>query len=186
VNSSDSPTRAVLLCGIPGSGKSAVGRRIAEILGIGYADLDEYIETRAGKSISSIFETEGERDFRRYEAEAFRAVMDDGGAVAISLGGGALETPEVRDIIADIDNVIIWLKVDTREAARRLESGGLTDSRPLLRGLRGDALVSKLDGLLEGRKKWYEASDFSIETDGLMVDEITAQVAGFIRETYNF
>ncbi len=80
--------KAVLI-GLPGSGKSTIGRRLAKALGVGFLDTDAAIEQRTGRPIAEIFATDGEREFRRIEEEVVRAALTEHDGV-LSLGGGAV------------------------------------------------------------------------------------------------
>lgn len=77
-----------VLVGLPGSGKSTIGRRLAKALGVGLLDTDVAIEQRTGRSIADIFATDGEQEFRRIEEDVVRAALADHDGV-LSLGGGA-------------------------------------------------------------------------------------------------
>lgn len=81
-----------VLVGLPGSGKSTIGRRLAKALGVSLLDTDAAIEQQAGRSIAEIFATDGEEEFRRIEEEVVRAALVDHDGV-LSLGGGAVTSP---------------------------------------------------------------------------------------------
>jgi len=117
-----------VLVGLPGSGKSTIGRRLAKALGVSLLDTDVAIEERTGRSIADIFATDGEREFRRIEEEVVRAALADHDGV-ISLGGGAVTSPGVCDALAG--HTVIYLEIGAREGVRR--TGGNT-VRPLLAG----------------------------------------------------
>lgn len=114
--------------GLPGSGKSTIGRRLAKALGVEMLDTDAAIEARTGRSIADIFATDGEQEFRRIEEEVVRAALADHGGV-LSLGGGAVTTPGVRDALAG--HTVVFLEISAAEGVRR--TGGTT-VRPLLAG----------------------------------------------------
>ena len=118
--------RAVLV-GMPGSGKSTIGRRLAKALNVPLLDTDAKIVETAGRSIAEIF-VEGEPEFRRIEADVVRAALAEHEGV-VSLGGGAITTPEVRVALAG--HTVIYLEISAAEGIRRT-SGGAT--RPLLAG----------------------------------------------------
>ncbi|MCV7101215.1 shikimate kinase [Mycobacterium palustre] len=117
-----------VLVGLPGSGKSTIGRRLARALGVGLLDTDAAIEQQTGRSIAEIFATDGEREFRRLEEQAVRAALADHDGV-VSLGGGAVTTPGVREALAG--HTVVYLEIGAREGVRR--TGGNT-VRPLLAG----------------------------------------------------
>ena len=81
-----------VLVGLPGSGKSTIGRRLAKALDVGMLDTDAAIEERTGRRIADIFATDGEEEFRRIEEDVVRAALAEHDGV-LSLGGGAVTTP---------------------------------------------------------------------------------------------
>jgi shikimate kinase len=119
--------KAVLI-GLPGSGKSTIGRRLAKSLGLSLLDTDAAIEESTGRTIADIFATDGEKEFRRIEEDVIRAALQAHDGI-LSLGGGAVITPGVRDALAG--HTVIYLEISAAEGVRR--TGGST-VRPLLAG----------------------------------------------------
>jgi shikimate kinase len=119
--------KAVLI-GLPGSGKSTIGRRLAKALNVTMLDTDVAIEQRTGRRIADIFATDGEKEFRRIEEEVVRAALAEHDGV-VSLGGGAVTSPGVRAALAG--HTVIFLEISAAEGVRR--TGGNT-VRPLLAG----------------------------------------------------
>ena len=119
--------KAVLI-GLPGSGKSTIGRRLAKSLEVSLLDTDTAIEETTGRSIADIFATDGEPEFRRIEEDVIRAALRSHDGV-LSLGGGAVTTSGVREALAG--HVVIYLEISAAEGVRR--TGGST-VRPLLAG----------------------------------------------------
>lgn len=117
-----------VLVGLPGSGKSTIGRRLAKALGVGLLDTDVAIEQRTGRSIADIFATDGEQEFRRIEEDVVRAALADHDGV-LSLGGGAVTSPGVLAALAG--HTVVYLEISAAEGVRR--TGGNT-VRPLLAG----------------------------------------------------
>lgn len=117
-----------VLVGLPGSGKSTIGRRLAKALGVGLLDTDVAIEQRTGRSIADIFATDGEQEFRRIEEDVVRAALADHDGV-LSLGGGAVTSPGVHAALAG--HTVVYLEISAAEGVRR--TGGNT-VRPLLAG----------------------------------------------------
>jgi shikimate kinase len=137
--------RAVLV-GLPGSGKSTIGRRLAKALGVSLLDTDVAIEQQTGRTIADIFATDGEQEFRRIEEEVVRASLAEHDGV-LSLGGGAVTTPGVREALAG--HTVIYLEINANEGVRR--TGGTT-VRPLLAG---PDRAAKFRALLETRVPLY-------------------------------
>src|ERR1700742_2082388 len=117
-----------VLVGLPGSGKSTIGRRLAKALNVSMLDTDAAIEERTGRRIADIFATDGEEEFRRIKEDVIRAALADHYGV-LSLGGGAVTTPGVRAALAG--HAVIYLEITAAEGIRR--TGGNT-VRPLLAG----------------------------------------------------
>lgn len=149
----------IVLIGPMGAGKSEVGAELARLLGRPFIDTDRLVEERAGVSIATIFESEGESSFRIRESAAVAAAVLVDGAV-ISCGGGAVTSESNVERLRNA-GPIIYLKVDAATAAERL---GGDASRPLLKGT--DTKV-KLNELIAAREPIYEAAaDHVVEAAG--------------------
>jgi shikimate kinase len=120
-----------VLVGMPGSGKSTIGRRLAKAMGVPLLDTDVQIVETSGRTIAEIFETDGEPGFRRIEEEVIRTALAEHDGI-VSLGGGAVTSPGVRDALAG--HTVVFLEIGAAEGIRRTTSGAV---RPLLAG--GDA-----------------------------------------------
>lgn len=116
-----------VLVGMPGSGKSTIGRRLAKALDVPLLDTDAKIVETTGRSIADIF-VDGEAEFRRIETDVVRAALAEHEGI-VSLGGGAITTPEVREALAG--HTVIYLEISAAEGIRRTSGNA---SRPLLAG----------------------------------------------------
>lgn len=119
--------KAVLM-GMPGSGKSTIGRRLAKALDLTLLDTDAKIVEATGRTIADIFSNDGEPEFRRVEEQVVRAALAEHDGI-ISLGGGAITSPGVRDALAG--HTVIFLEISAAEGIRRTTGGTV---RPLLAG----------------------------------------------------
>ncbi|MPZ60195.1 MAG: AAA family ATPase [Propionibacteriales bacterium] len=157
----------LVLVGPPGTGKTSVGRVLAERLGVDLRDTDADIEGRAGKPISEIFVDEGEPHFRALERKAVDDALRNHEGV-LSLGGGAVVDPATRELLGD--HQVVFLSVGLSEAVRRV---GLGVSRPLLLGnVRG-----RLKALMDERDPLYrEVATAVVDTDDRTPDEIADEV----------
>ena len=161
------PTGAphLVLVGLPGSGKSTVGRLMATQLGASFLDFDEEIERREGTTVSEIFEKRGEAAFRTMETALTRELAEKSGMV-LSPGGGwmvheanvALLRPPAR---------IIHLEVSVPTALARLGSG--ITRRPLLAGA---AAEERLASIAAARMPLYSRADAAINTESLTPQEV--------------
>lgn len=116
-----------VLVGMPGSGKSTIGRRLAKALQLPLLDTDAKIVETTGRSIADLF-VEGEQEFRRIEEEVVRTALAEHHGI-VSLGGGAITSSGVRDALAG--HTVIFLEISAAEGIRRT-TGGMV--RPLLAG----------------------------------------------------
>lgn len=163
------PTSPVVLVGLMGSGKSTVGRLLAERWRVPFIDLDSEIERIAGLSIAEIFELEGESGFRAREAAATGEISASGPMV-IAAGGGWMARPGSRD--AWPDAVRVWLSVSPREAARRLAMHDVP--RPLL----ANELPEKvLQELLDRRLPAYRLSTYTVDTSNRTAAQVAEAIA---------
>lgn len=118
--------RWIALAGYMGAGKTTVGRRAADILGVEFVDVDDLVQAHAGQSISEVFAQRGELWFRRTEEDLIREHLTAAPGV-LALGGGALGSKRTRALLAR-DAWVAWLRVDPEEAWRRV---GGRPGRPL-------------------------------------------------------
>src|SRR5262245_38990890 len=107
-------SRPIALIGLPGSGKSTVGRLVAGRLGTTWVDLDDRIVSETGVSIAELFDRDGEPAFRRREAEALDVALDSRAGV-ISCGGGIVMVTSARRRLAD-ECRAVWLEVTPEQA----------------------------------------------------------------------
>ncbi|WP_327093119.1 shikimate kinase [Nonomuraea sp. NBC_01738] len=162
-----------VLIGPPGSGKSTLGRLLAERLGVAYRDTDADVEAVAGKPVGDIFVEDGEERFRELEFEAVRQALADHEGV-LSLGGGAILRADTQELLDG--HPVVYLQVGLADAVQRV---GLGTARPLL------VLNprSQLKRLMEERRPIYERlATLTIATDGRepadLVEEIVKGLPG--------
>lgn len=161
----------IALTGFMGSGKTTVGAALADLLGVRHADLDSLVEAAEGKSIESIFSSEGEKSFRVLELKYLRRFLEKGGDAVLSLGGGTLMTPGAAALIRE-KALCIYLKTSPETLSERLrpEAG----SRPLLKGA---PLEERISSLLSEREAIYEkCADAVVATDSLTPEEIAEEI----------
>ena len=168
----------VVLVGLPGSGKTAVGRRLATRHGASFVDLDADIERDAGATIAQIFEREGEAGFRRREREAIASLGDAEGdddvRRVIATGGGAVVDPRNRWLLYRARRAF-WLDAPAERLASRVRFGGA--KRPLLQGRDPTA---RLRDLRAQRLRFYAAAD-RIDGDGApyqVLERLATALAG--------
>jgi shikimate kinase len=160
--------RAVLV-GLSGVGKTTTGRRLARRLGVAFADSDELVEARAGRSVSEIFASAGEDAFRTAEREAIAAALSGFDGV-LALGGGAVLAGSTRAALTEAAVPVVLLRADVATLARRL---GPADDRPLLAA----DPPRRLAALAAEREALYrEVATLVIDTDALSSSEVAATI----------
>ena len=151
----------IVLIGFMGVGKTTLGRQLAQRMGWEFVDLDQSIEIDAGKSISQIFEEDGEEVFRDHEASQLARVLKESNRV-IATGGG---TPIREGAMSTMLRLatVIWLKasVDTLLARTSQDC-----SRPLLANLTSEQKNRRIEEMLAVREDHYRQANFTIDTDG--------------------
>lgn len=171
--------RTLVLVGLMGAGKTAVGKRAAARLGLGFIDADHEIETAAGCTIPDIFERYGEPAFRDLERRVIARLMRDPVQV-LSTGGGAFMDPQTRAVIAEF-GLSVWLKAELPVLAARTAK---RSNRPLLRGGDPKTLLAEL---IERRHPVYALADLTVESrDGPVeetVDRVLAAIDAYLAAT---
>lgn len=171
----------IVLTGASGSGKSAIGRQIAKLLGLGFVDLDELIEKSSGKKVEDIFITDGELVFREYESKLLIGLQNLRSHV-IAVGGGALLSNDAIETAKKI-GPIVWIQSSAAEISRRLfRRVGEMEKRPLFRDLvtvenhelRREKIRERVQKMIDERRTWYSRAD--VVLDGSYVTpEMAAQ-----------
>ncbi len=169
----EQPASAIILTGFMGTGKSAVGRLVAEMLGLEWVDTDELVKREAGVSISVIFEREGEGRFRELESQALREALATGGRV-VSTGGGILLREENRALMQAAGPIICL----TASPDVILERTGRKQTRPLLRC---DDPREAISNLMREREQLYAQADYHLDTSSLTARQVAEQVVDAMR-----
>jgi shikimate kinase len=166
--------RSVVLVGMMGAGKSSIGRRLAQRLGVAFVDADAEIEAAAGMTIAEIFATYGEPEFRSGEARVIARLLDHGQQV-LATGGGAYMNAETRAGIRQ-RAISVWLKADFDVLMRRVKRRNTAD-RPMLQG----DPAQRIGQLMAERYPVYAESDVTVISRDVshetIVNEIVAALA---------
>jgi len=155
-----------------GTGKSSVGRLLAERIGFRYLDLDALIVAGEGISINEIFARHGEPHFRKLETEAVRRIAREVRCV-VSTGGGAVIAPENRLLLREA-GVVVNLTASVDEVCRRLREE--TD-RPLLKDDRSEERIA---AMMAEREQFYADAELRIDTTGKSVEDVVAEIIGYL------
>lgn len=168
-------TPKVVLVGLPGSGKSTTGRRLAKILGVPFADSDDLIEQQTGRGVRDIFAGSGEVEFRRIEAATVLSALSSFDGV-LALGGGALTVSTTREALLASGVAVVLLQAPVATLIRRVGDGR---TRPLL----ADDPPARLATLAEQREPLYrEVATLVVDSERRTPGQVAATVAARLHE----
>jgi len=171
--------RSIVLVGMMGSGKTAIGRITAAHLGLPFFDADGEIEKAAGMNIADFFSTYGETEFRAGERKVIARLLAEEQCV-LALGGGAFLSPDTRECIAD-NALSLWLRADLEVLYSRVMRR--PGKRPLLDT---DNPKATLQDLLAKREPVYALADITVDTStsskNITRDRVLAAIAGYFGE----
>ncbi|WP_170557694.1 shikimate kinase [Ruegeria atlantica] len=161
--------KTVVLVGMMGAGKTAVGRALAARLGVPFLDSDAEIESAANMTIPEIFERDGEPFFRAKESQVIGRLLDEEKGI-LSTGGGAFLSDQNRQMITE-RGVSVWLRADLKVLWNRVKH---KDTRPLLRT--SDPYATLRD-LYEARVPVYAQAGLTVESDGeISIENMVSRV----------
>ena len=156
----------IYLIGMMGSGKSTVGKTLSEKMHKPFVDLDSEIEKAAGKSISEIFDIDGEEQFRKMETKQLKQYSES----IVACGGGIVLKDENREFINE-NGIAILLLATMGELTQRLSNSG---NRPLLANDNTEEALTKL--WMERQIDYLDTANFTIETDGKNPEQLTQEI----------
>ncbi|SFX28454.1 shikimate kinase [Thermoactinomyces sp. DSM 45891] len=160
----------LILLGMMGTGKSTVGKHLAQHLPYPAIDFDHWIEERQNQSIPSIFEQLGESYFRELESQALKHFLKQPQPHILITGGGVILRPENRKRMKKANGVVFHLIADVETLIQRLD---LDVNRPLLQGDKAE----KIRRIWSERKSLYETiADYRIQTDDRSPEAITTEI----------
>lgn len=162
----------IVLTGLPGVGKTKVGRRLAQVLGVPHLDTDALVENTVGMPIARIFSQLGEKRFREVECQCILEALTT--PSVISLGGGSIETSAVREALREA--CVVWIDADEAEILRRVTRN---EKRPLLRDNPKEALAA----LSARRTSYYDQlATIKVRSTGGPVDDVAF---GIVKRLWN-
>lgn len=164
----------IVLMGYMGSGKSTIGKRISDDLGVVFIDLDGYIEQQERLSINELFDLKGEIYFRRKEAFYLKEILTTKSNYILSLGGGTPCYGTNMDLIHQSNALSCYLKATIPTLVARLENG--KEKRPLLAGLDAEQLLEYVGKHLFERAVYYEQADFKIDVNKPTIQAVLDQI----------
>lgn len=159
----------VFLCGMMGSGKSTIGKHLAEELGVPFTDLDAVIEEAEGMTIPEIFNQKKEEGFREIEKKHILKVAGSTEGV-VALGGGSLQNQQIVDHLK-LYGWLVYIDASQVEILDRLSD---TSGRPMID--QSQDLEQRISSLFDERLKFYEQAHFSIQTEKKPIEQVTTEI----------
>lgn len=164
--------KTIVLIGMMGSGKTTIGKLLGEKLTLRSIDIDVIIEQNEKRTISEIFQNEGEKYFRNIEKETIKKNFTNKDLI-ISLGGGAFEDQLTQELLLK-NSTVIYLKTSPNVILERIKNN---TNRPLLKN---QMTVEKIQSIILQRQKNYELANITILTDNKNTDKIVEEILGVI------
>lgn len=159
----------VFLCGMMGSGKSTIGKKLAERLNVPFTDLDLLIEKAEEMSIPEIFNQKGEKVFRKIEKRLILRIAGTAEGV-VALGGGSLQNQQIVDHLK-LYGWLVYIDASQAEILNRLKD---PSGRPMLD--KSAELSERISSLFDERLLFYEQSHFSVQTEKKPPEQIAKEI----------
>jgi shikimate kinase len=166
--------RHVALVGFMASGKSTIGRKLARRLGCAFFDTDDEV-ARAHGTVATIFATEGEAAFRRYEHAAINGILENAASGVVALGGGALTVAANRRLLTE-RAYRVFIRISPERVLARVRKS--REQRPLL-GV--SPTLARVKDLYERRMEHYSSADYIVEADQCSGREVIDEIVGWMR-----
>ena len=167
----------IALIGLRGAGKSTLGAKLAEHLGVPFFELRRLIEQEAGIPLSTIFDLYGQSGFRRLERRCLEAVIEQHPRFVLATGGSLVSEPATFERLLTTCYTV-WLKATPEDHMQRVVAQG--DMRPMADN---QEAMEDLRRILEARHSLYGKADAVLETSGAGVDESATQLAALVAAT---
>lgn len=166
---------SLFLVGYMGSGKSSVGRRLANRLELDFVDMDTLIEEYAQATVEDIFSQSGEETFRMLENHILDKLIKEDSKVIATGGGTSCHSGNMEKMLSS--GYTVYLELPASKLARRIHQSNVKNpgKRPLIKGLEGDDLFEYVVDHLSTRKEFYESADIIVDADRVnssMLNEI--------------
>ncbi|WP_223548019.1 shikimate kinase [Aestuariivivens sp. NBU2969] len=165
----------VVLIGYMASGKSTIGKMLAEKLNYDFIDLDDYIETSENKPVSNIFKTKGEIYFRKQETHYLKELLQSKNNIVLSLGGGTPCFGDNMDIVLNSNAKSIYLRTSINTLVERLKTE--KSKRPLIAHIETDeSLIEFIGKHLFERVAYYNKANLILSTDNKAENDIVEEL----------
>jgi len=171
----------IVIIGITGVGKTTIGRLLADSMHKVFIDLDKSIEVRCGVDIPTIFEIEGEAKFRERESFELRDVITNADNYVLSVGGGCIISEYNRQLISQINGIVIQLYADVPTLVERLSKSA--NKRPLFNN---QDIAKKVTTLYLARKEFYDkVTDLHLDTSGMYQSQVVDKIIEELKNCSN-
>ena len=170
----------IALIGLRGAGKSTLGKRLADHLGVPFIVLGDRIERESGMSLSEIFSLYGQVAYRRYERQALERVLDEYGPAVIETGGSLASEPATYGLLLNACYTV-WIKAQPGEHMARVVAQG--DMRPMAEN---DRAMEDLKRILADRSPLYAKADATVDTSGKSVEDSLRDLAAVVPAAARF
>ena len=164
----------VVLVGYMASGKSTIGRLLANALEVPFVDLDDYIEKEMGMSIGDMFSKKGEIFFRKTEFQMLGKVLEENENIVLATGGGTPCYGNNMQTIQQHADLSVNLQLSIPALVDRISRE--KDQRPLVKNLQDEDLPEFIGKHLFERRFYYAQADLTVNCDGKSTDEIVAEI----------
>jgi XRE family aerobic/anaerobic benzoate catabolism transcriptional regulator len=157
----------IALVGLRGAGKSTLGTKLAQGLGVPFVELDREVEKEAGAKLGEVFALYGQDAFRRFERRALERVLEENERAVIATGGGLVTDPSTYELLLE-RCFCVWLKASPQEHMSRVVAQG--DMRPFSGRTQGrSAALDEIRRLLAERERRYTRAQLALDTSGKTV-----------------
>src|SRR5690349_3939501 len=157
----------IALVGLRGAGKSTLGAKLAQTLGVAFIELDREVEKEAGADLAEVFALYGQDAFRRFERRALERVLEENERAVIAAGGGLVTEPSTYELLLE-RCFCVWLKASPQEHMSRVVAQG--DLRPFAGKTQGrSAALDEIRKLLADRERLYARAPLALDTSGRTV-----------------
>lgn len=168
--------KPIFLIGMPGVGKTTIGRKLSSVLNMPFIDLDEYIVEKHAQSIPEIFASKGEAYFRQLEAKALREVAAEAGGAIVATGGGAPCFMGNMDFM-NAQGTTVFLKLPTDLIVERLMIAHGRETRPLVAGKSQEQVKQFVTETLKSRLQFYEQAHITYQNPSKDVSGLCQMIA---------
>ncbi len=173
------PDNKIVLVGMPGSGKSTLGKAAAAQFNLDFFDLDDCIEQEAGAKITSIFEAHGEGYFRKLESQVLEQLLEAEQGFVLATGGGAPCFNKNMKLINQ-HAVSVYLDVPLNIILNRL-TGAQVEKRPLFYGMDTGEVILKLKSMYEVRSPYYEKAKIKLSGEDISTELLVSEWMAFLK-----